>query len=81
MITIINTNTHQKFVDHETSPYTCCVIHATIEANISIDTQFQIHFSVISSQIHISHIAQTVITNAERIIFGNVVAIIFPHNI
>jgi hypothetical protein len=80
-ITNINITTPKKLVDQLTSLYTCCVIHATIEAKISKDIQFDIHFSVISSPSRINPIAPTVITKADNKRFGKVGCMTVVHKI
>jgi len=66
--TIININNviHTILEALETLTDTCCVIPATIEENISIDTQLATPYSVISSQSRTNKIAQNVIANADN---------------
>lgn len=62
----INKITHTTLSVLATLEYICWVIHATIDAKISNETQFETPFSVISSPIHIKRTDQTVITNADN---------------
>jgi hypothetical protein len=77
--TSINTMTHKILVEPETSAYIFCTIQETIDANISNETQFQIHFSVINSPNHIKRTDHIVITKAVIITFGKAVLITLPH--
>ena len=66
-MTNMKINTQKIFSVDTILEYTFCVIPATIEAKISNEIPFEIHFSVINSHIRISNTDHTVITNAERI--------------
>jgi hypothetical protein len=63
-IATINNNTYIQLLPPDKLLYHFWNIPETIEAKINNEIPFETHFSVISSQSHISHTAPTVSTNA-----------------